>query len=218
MKKRILAVIILLFITIMCVSPFVMIKHESQKVTSKCISENNSMTVKEIEELNYTSQNDEIEMAITEAYKEIDSISNIEDEKEWFVAYKEIIEKYEYIIDPPESIYDIYSQEEIYIMQCCIETETYGCDFLSKVNVANVILNRIEHESFPNNPIDVVTATNQFTYGRENITEDTILALEYAFMMPDTTEDALYFHSSNKTNTFNQRQYKFTDDAGHHFY
>lgn len=216
--KRILAIIILLFITITFILPFV-IKNETQEIESECISENSSIVVIELAELNY-EQNamNEIDIAIAEMENEVESINNIADRMEWFIAYKNIINKYSDTLDPPETIYDVYSEEEIYIMQRCIETETYGCDFLSKVNVANVILNRIEHESFPDNPIDVVTAANQFTYGRENITEDTVLALEYAFMMPDTVDGAIYFHSNSFSETFNGAEWIFTDDAGHHFY
>ena len=55
-------------------------------------------------------------------------------------------------------------------------------------------------------------------YGRKNITEDTIWAVMYAFEIEDTTEGALFFHSNNKTNTFNGANYIFTDSCGHHFY
>ena len=102
-------------------------------------------------------------------------------------------------------------------MQRCIETETFEADFDSKVNVASVILNRIESDEFANEVSEIIVK-GQFAFGRENISENTVLALEYAFMIGDTTDGALYFHSNPKTETFNGAEFIFTDTAGHHFY
>ena len=146
-----------------------------------------------------------------------EELSSIEDNEEWFVAYKDLIEEYSEWVDPPETIYDYYTEDEIYLMQRCIETETFEADFDSKVNVASVILNRIESDEFANEVSEIIVK-GQFAFGRENISEDTVLALEYAFMIGDTTDGALYFHSNPKTETFNGAEFIFTDTAGHHFY
>ena len=146
-----------------------------------------------------------------------EELSSIEDNEEWFVAYKDLIEEYSEWVDPPETIYDYYTEDEIYLMQRCIETETFEADFDSKVNVASVILNRIESDEFANE-VSKIIVKGQFAFGRENISEDTVLALEYAFMIGDTTDGALYFHSNPKTETFNGAEFIFTDTAGHHFY
>ena len=146
-----------------------------------------------------------------------EELSSIEDNEEWFVAYKDLIEEYSEWVDPPETIYDYYTEDEIYLMQRCIETETFEQDFDSKVNVASVILNRIESDEFANEVSEIIVK-GQFAFGRENISENTVLALEYAFMIGDTTDGALYFHSNPKTETFNGAEFIFTDDAGHHFY
>lgn len=146
-----------------------------------------------------------------------EELSSIEDNKEWFIAYKDLIEEYSEWVDPPETIYDYYTEDEIYLMQRCIETETFEADFDSKVNVASVILNRIESDEFANEVSEIIVK-GQFAFGRENISEDTVLALEYAFMIGDTTNGALYFHSKPKTETFNGAEFIFTDTAGHHFY
>lgn len=148
-------------------------------------------------------------------FQEIDFI---EDRKDWFLAYKNIFIEYSEIFDPPETIYDQYSDEEIKYMWKCIETEAFDQDFESKCNIANVILNRLESEKFSDNPIAVITAKNQFAYGRSNITEDTKLALEYAFLFADTTDGSLYFESGNNDIHSNYADYIFTDGAGHHFY
>ena len=146
-----------------------------------------------------------------------EELSSIEDNEEWFIAYKYLIEEYSEWVDPPETIYDYYTEDEIYLMQRCIETETFEQDFDSKVNVASVILNRIESDEFANEVSEIIVK-GQFAFGRENISENTVLALEYAFMIGDTTDGALYFHSNPKTETFNGAEFIFTDTAGHHFY
>lgn len=117
------------------------------------------------------------------------------------------------------TIYDVYSKEEIYLMQRIVETETHGADLESKTNVASVILNRINHPNhrFGSTASKVMKSPNQFAYFRKNITETTVEAIENAFIK-DTTNGALFFHSGKKTKTFNRAKYIFTDKVGHHFY
>lgn len=141
----------------------------------------------------------------------------IEPNEETYIEYKEFMNSLN-TDDLPETIYDYYTDKEIEMMLQCIETETYDQDFISKVNVANVILNRITNEKFAEEPIEVITSPNQFTYHRTEISESTKNALEYAFLFEDTTQGALYFHSNEKTETFNGATYIFSDDASHHYY
>lgn len=117
------------------------------------------------------------------------------DKKEYMTQYQRIIEKYGNLEQKGLGIYEEYTAEEIEIMCRCIETEVYQCPFDAKVNVANVIFNRIESEKFPNDPHSVITAKNQFAYHRNNISEDTLLALEYAYLTEDTTNNAIAFRS-----------------------
>lgn len=141
------------------------------------------------------------------------------DKKEWFIGYKEIVSEFCNFFDTPESIYDYYSDYEIKLICRTVETECYQADFDSKCNVASVILNRIkQEETFGDTIEDVITKRNQFAYGRVNISEDTILAVEYAFMIGDTTNGCIAFHSNSKSETFNGWSYVFTDKVGHHFY
>ena len=151
-------------------------------------------------------------------FEEWDALSEIKSKKEWFLAYKEFIEKYpEY--DRPQSLYEKYTDEEIYIMQRVIETEVYGKDFDAKANVASVILNRIEGDNnFSDDPMVVCTSPGQFVYSRKQISEDTKLALEYAEEIEDTTNGALYFNSMTPMDSWNGRERKFTDHVGHSFY
>ena len=161
---------------------------------------------------------DPYEIAIQEMQKEMKEIESIEDKKEWFLAYKDIVFKYIEWIDPPETIFDYYTEDEVRLICRVVETETYQCDFDSKVNIANVVLNRIESGEFGETVEEVITTESQFAYGREVITEDTILAVMFAFEFEDTTNGALYFHSNKQTNTFCGKSYIFSDDAVHHFY
>ena len=184
-------------------------ENESPEVT-ETIEE-----VKEVEEK--TAEEIELEIKQQEVLEKQKQLQNIQDKREWFIAYKNLIEEYSEWFDPPETIYDYYTEDEIYLMQKCIETETFEADFESKVNVASVILNRLKDEEFSDSVYGVIIP-DQFAFGRNDISDDTVLALEYAFMIGDTTNGALYFHSNTKTNTFNGAEYIFTDTVGHHFY
>ena len=119
--------------------------------------------------------------------------------------------------EPTPSIYSVFTPEEIYMIQRCVETETYQQDLDSKVNVACVIFNRYENGRFGKTITGIITAYRQFAYHRTEISESTIKAVEIAWE-GDTTNGALYFHSNPKTDTFNGASYLFTDNCGHHFY
>ena len=155
------------------------------------------------------------------AYKEMQRISNllIVDPVRYMIEYDEILKNYGQYLDNTTTIYDLFSAEDIKYLERCVETETFGGTFLSKVNVANVIMNRaMDDERFPSTLKDVVTADGQFKYSKSTIDPLTIAACEYAAINADTTQGALYFHSGQKTETFNGATYLFTDEVGHHFY
>lgn len=165
------------------------------------------------------SINFEIDNAIEEMNYEMTEIETITDKKEWFIAYKNIIEEYSYIIDPPETIYDYFSEEELDLLFHVVQAEVGDeYSFESKVNVANVIFNRFYHERFPNTLSDILVC-DQFSpiadgrYREVEVTEDTILACEYAFMLEDTTDGCLFFDSNNTLSY----QFVFNDEA-HNFY
>lgn len=154
--------------------------------------------------------------------EEIENLRFVKDDMLRFIKLKGIYIRYQDITgisdNITEKLHSKFSLDEIYLMQRVIETECYQCDFKSKVNVASVILNRLDSGDFGGNIEDIVTNENQFAYGRRYITYDTVLALEYASYFGDTTNGALYFHSNKKTDRFNGKSHIFTDDAGHHFY
>ena len=163
-------------------------------------TELDSVTTK-LEELNDISKEDKLKLI--EPIKEYDL-------ELYYKLYKEI--------ENNADIYIYYSQNDIEYLCRCVETECHDCSFLAKVNVANVILNRVNSDEFKDNVYDVITSPNQFAYHRTKIDDSTRLAVEYAIMFEDTTQGALYFHSGKKTETFSNSQYIFSDDAVHHFY
>lgn len=165
------------------------------------------------------SINFEIDNAIEKMNHEMAEIEVITDKREWFLAYKKIIQKYSYIIDPPETIYDYFSKEELDLLFHVVQAEVGDeYSFESKINVANVIFNRFYHERFPDTLSDILVY-DQFSpiadgrYREVEVTEDSILACEYAFMVEDTTDGCLFFDSNNTLNY----QFVFNDGA-HNFY
>ncbi len=166
------------------------------------------------------SINFEIDNAIEEMNQKMAEIESIEDKKEWFIAYKSIIDEYSYIIDPPETIYEYFTEEELdllfHVVQAEIGDERYS--FEQKANVASVIFNRLYHEKFPD-ALSEILVYDQFSpisngrYKEVEVSEDTILACEYAFEIEDATDGCLFFDSNNALN------YQFVfDDGAHNFY
>lgn len=144
----------------------------------------------EIEFLNEENERNS-ELIIEELLYYIEPLKEL-DKELYMEKYREIIDKYGTGII---KINDTYTEEELNLMYRCIETETYQCPIDAKINVANVIFNRVNDEKFGNDITSVITAKNQFAYGRKNISESTILAVEYAFYNEDTTNNAIAFRS-----------------------
>lgn len=140
------------------------------------------------------------------------------DKMEYLIQYKKIMKNYENVFINYMTLENTFTKNEIMYMYRCIETETFGAKFEGKVNVASVILNRVKSKSFPSDPISVVTSPSQFAYGRTHISEETMLALEYAFIIGDTTNGAIAFRSDCSPNQWGKWDYIFTDEIGHSFY
>lgn len=137
----------------------------------------------------------------TQQTNEEDVITNLEMEQE----------------DEPSDTNFNYSEEEINKICRVVEAETHGADTESKIHIVHVILNRVSSPSFPNSIIEVCDQSGQFA-SRSDVEQSTIDAVYIALSMPDTTQGALFFHSGDWTNTFNNANYIFTDNIGHHFY
>lgn len=150
---------------------------------------------------------------------ELAELDSILDKKEWFLAYKDLVFEYSKWIDPPETVFDVFTEEEVRLMCQTVETECYQRDFDCKVNVASVIFNRYYNGKFGDMITEIITSPKQFAYYRETLTEDSILAVQYAFEIADTAQGALYFHSFDEAMPeFNRAKYIFSDHATHHFY
>lgn len=216
--KRLVALLIMLFMVVSLVMPFsnVSNKTQSQNAIDEPIFLADITYEVVVEEI--IEESSPYDIAIQEIEEKMSELDSTTDKKEWFLSYKDIVLKYAGLIDPPETIFDYFTEDEVRLICRVVETETYQCDFDSRVNVANVVLNRIEDGRFGDTVEEVITTKNQFAYCRGNITEDTILAVMFSFEIKDTTNGALFFHSNEKTNTFNGRNFIFQDNAGHNFY
>lgn len=174
-----------------------------------------------VEDITY----DEYTLIIKKADIELTAINQIKDKQEWFIQYKEIIHKYQDYIDPPESIYDYYTQKEIELLCKVVQAECgdyYGFD--AQCNIVSVIFNHIDHPDYPNTMKGVLFKKNAFStvssgrYKRQPVTEQALLACEYVFMMGDTTDGCIAFRSDKKPKTWYGWKYQFTDNSGTHYY
>lgn len=191
------------------------------KISYDSLNEDNNQ-IKEVN-ANYERQLNELKQDKTTKYcdnaqQEMELIKPFEDsDKENYIkAYLDIVNKYSKYVDTPESLEDYYTDAQIQIMLKCIETETFEAPFDAKVNVASVILNRLNRDEFPTDPIKLITDKNQFAYGRNNITEETKYALYYAWYIKDTTDGAIGFRSDCSPSKWNGWYYSSTD--GYHYF
>ena len=124
------------------------------------------------------------------------------------------------ICEISDSLYDRFTNDDIMMMFSCVETEAYGGSFAGKVNVANVILNRVNDPNrWANTLTGVITGPGQFTYGRLTISDETRLACEYAYLFPDTTQGAEYFNKGAPDISANAGLvFIFEDELGHKLY
>lgn len=137
--------------------------------------------------------------------------------EEWYLEYKALIDEYADIIGSPDDLTQVYSQDELNLLYSCIETETRGASFASKVNVANVIFNRLNNpDKWGSDLTTVIASPGQFAYHNVLVADDTKLAAEYAYQFEDTTQGAEFFNSGKPNPS--SPTYLFTDEAGHSFY
>jgi len=143
------------------------------------------------------------------------------DKQQYLLFYKSIMSD---TTDAPETIYDYTTDEEFDLICRIVEAEIGNGCFDSKVNVANTIVNRYYSDNFPNNWIDIIYSPSQYStlsngaYKKVKVKEDTILAIEYAFSIEDTTQGATYFHSGSSRWHEDSLDFIFEDVDGHKFY
>lgn len=221
MKKRIMSILLLSFVMVylaMFVDPSFEINTESITMQEDLMEPQNTIAFETIQDESNKIKNN-FDAAIEGMNHEMAEIESIEDKEKWFIAYKNIIEKYSYVLDPPESIYDYYSDEELDLLFRVVQAEIGdGYSFEQKCNVTSVIFNRIEDNRFPNSILEVLTPDQFATisngrYKKVEVSETTILACEYVFMIEDTTNGCLFFDSNNAL------RYEFVfNDGAHNFY
>ena len=149
------------------------------------------------------------------------------DKKEYLIQYKNIITTYSDYFGLPETIYDYTTDEEFDLLCRVVEAEIGIGNFDQKCNVASSIINRYFSETFPNDWKDLLfqkrngvyqySSVGNGLYRTVEVSEDTILAIEYSFMIEDTTNGCTYFHSGNSTWHENNLGFAF-DDGLHKFY
>lgn len=160
-----------------------------------------------------------------EMYDDMIRVAYIEDRKEWFIEYKALFDKYPEFLTEQENIYDSYTEQEIEKLQRVVEAEATGGTFIDKVNVCVTIFNRIKDDRF-GETIDEVITSDQFQslsdgrWQKVEVTEDTILACEYAYLFEMIEHDALFFDATNGNSwaSRNLEEVEVEGDNAHRFY
>ncbi len=104
-----------------------------------------------------------------------------------------------------------YSDQDYEVLKRIVEAEAGICDTKGRILVANVILNRVRSDEFPDNITDVVYQKSQFSPvydGRLNtckVTEQTVEAVNRALAGEDYSQGALYFMNRKRSQSGNVR-------------
>lgn len=125
------------------------------------------------------------------------------------------------------------SEKDLEALLRIVEAEAGGEDEDGKLLVANVVLNRVEDEAFPDSVCEVVFQQNngvtQFSpvrngrYWSVEISEETVRAVERALEGEDISEGALYFAArkhadSDKMKWFDEKLNFLFVHGGHEFF
>ncbi len=107
------------------------------------------------------------------------------------------------------------TNEDYEVLLRIVEAEAGGEDIEGKMLVAGVVLNRVEHEDFPDTVKDVVFQQNngvtQFSpvnggrYYTVTVSEETVEAVERVLNGEDMTQGALYFAARKHANSTSMR-------------
>lgn len=231
MKKRIFALVVLSFMTILSIMPFLGHTITSNEINTNTLETIANITIEKNTEIIVSKPVEDdatkttLEDLINQMDKEIQGIPydfyDMKQKQQWFIAYKEVISKY-----PKElhmlTIYDAYTEEELDLLFRIVQAEVGDeYDFDEKANVTSVIFNRLNSKNY-HSITDVLTAKNQFStywngrYRKVEIDEKTILACEYVFLFGDTT-GGCYGFQMKYVPGWNGWEYQFKDDC-HYFY
>ena len=164
-----------------------------------------------------------LELTYNRMNSDMNSIEYLKDKnlEQWFKSYKQVIKNYSDILDPPETIYDVFSPNELDLLFRVVHAEIGDeWTFDQKVNVASVIYNRVESKYFGDS-LTTVLIPGQFSTisnGAYHNTpsEKTIAACEYAYEIENTVGDCLYFDSNGALSQYSKLEWVFNDGA-HNF-
>lgn len=164
-----------------------------------------------------------MELTISRVEKDLEAIEPLKDSNkfQWFKSYKQIVNNYSDIIDPPETLYDVFPKEELDLLFRVVHAEIGDeWTFEQKVNVASVIFNRVESDYFGDS-LTTVLIPGQFSTisngsYRNTPSEKTIAACEYAYEIENTVGDCLYFDSNGALAKYSKLEWAFNDGA-HNF-
>ncbi len=123
----------------------------------------------------------------------------------------------------------VYNADDYNTLCRIVEAEASGEDLKGKIMVANVILNRVNHPSFPNTVRGVVYASGQFSpvssgkIHQVSISSQTEEAVQRALAGEDYSCGALYFAARNFASSSNMQWFdrsltKVTSHGGHEFF
>ncbi len=128
--------------------------------------------------------------------------------------------------EPAREVFTGYSDSDYDVLLRIVQAEAGNCDMEGRVMVANVILNRVENDEFPNTITKVVYQKHQFSpvsngsIKRCKVTAETVEAVERALSGEDLTDGALYFMnrraSSKKNASWFDRHLEFLFKHGNH--
>lgn len=144
------------------------------------------------------------------------------------VANEEVRELSTSAKEDPNNYYNGYTYEEVWILEHLVESEATGGSEWHKLIIANVVLNRVSNQDFPNTVIDVAFQHRQFSVVYDtrmfkvDITNETKNAVRRAIDGEDNSQGALYFMNpvaSDAQNVpwFSTKDYLFALE-GHNFY
>ena len=117
------------------------------------------------------------------------------------------------------------SEQDKYVLAKIAMAEAEGEDTKGKALVMAVVINRTEHQAFPETISEVVFAKGQFTpvrngrYQRVEPSEDCYAALKMIENGWDESQGALYFEASTAKSTWHSRNLtELYTHGGHTFY
>ena len=122
-----------------------------------------------------------------------------------------------------------YTESDYNVLLRIVQAEAGGCDMKGKILVANVILNRVESDEFPDTITDVVYEKRQFSpvsngsINRCKVEQETVEAVDRALAGEDYSEGALFFmnrraSSGSNVSWFDTHLDYLFQHGGHEFF